>query len=313
MDACPFVAASPSPLQWSADKCIQQLGRTHRSNEVHGVLYSLVTSNLGGERRFSSACAARLQSLGALTKGDRRAATGSNLAQFDFDTPYGKKALRTMVDRIRKSETALNDEALAALQGIGHSVLPEPEVKLKHDEIAAELAANPPDRDELAPYSAFIPHPAPWSLHNCLMLNECLESMGMGAGVDLAKLQVKVFLNRILGLLVGKQNMRTEGARGGRDREGSREGSRRGHCAAAPSGGNTALRHRAEGTLHCAAERSTRALEQRDRRARCDDISLTRERCRALSDSLSYSYSYILSISLCACVFYSTHTLALTR
>lgn len=108
-------------LPWSADSAIQQLGRTHRSNEVCGVLYSLVTSNLGGERRFSSACASRLQSLGALTKGDRRAATGSNFAQFDVDTKYGRIALRSMVDNIWKNTTALEREALAQLQAAGQN------------------------------------------------------------------------------------------------------------------------------------------------------------------------------------------------
>jgi hypothetical protein len=34
-------------LPWSADRAIQQLGRTHRSNERQGVLYVLCTSNLG--------------------------------------------------------------------------------------------------------------------------------------------------------------------------------------------------------------------------------------------------------------------------
>ena len=34
--------------------------------------------------------------LGALTKGDRRAATGADLGEFNFDTPYGRNALRAM-------------------------------------------------------------------------------------------------------------------------------------------------------------------------------------------------------------------------
>ena len=60
----------------------------------------MLTTDLGGERRFAAAVARRLQSLGALTKGDRRAATGADLAEFNFDTQYGRNALRTMYHHI---------------------------------------------------------------------------------------------------------------------------------------------------------------------------------------------------------------------
>ena len=37
---------------------------------------------------------------GALTKGDRRAATGADLTEFNYDSPYGRHALRTMYSAI---------------------------------------------------------------------------------------------------------------------------------------------------------------------------------------------------------------------
>ncbi|XP_031566399.1 protein FORGETTER 1-like [Actinia tenebrosa] len=162
-------------LPWSADKAVQQLGRSHRSNQRSGPIYKLVTTNLGGERRFAAAVARRLQSLGALTKGDRRAATGADLNEFNFDTNYGRSALRSMYQCISSSNL-------------------QPGVSLQQVIAGAQISTA----YELD------------SFHETL--KECIQMMGLAdPGSSTVKEKdsgdVARFLNRILGLSVERQNM----------------------------------------------------------------------------------------------------------
>jgi hypothetical protein len=81
---------------WRADRAIQGLGRTHRTHQACAPLFRPVTTDCKGELRFTSTIARRLDSLGALTRGQRQTG-GQNL--FDpadnLESPYARSALVT--------------------------------------------------------------------------------------------------------------------------------------------------------------------------------------------------------------------------
>lgn len=79
---------------WRADVAIQGLGRTHRTRQASAPLFRPVTTDVRGERRFISTIARRLDSLGALTRGQRQTG-GQNL--FDpadnLESDHAREAL----------------------------------------------------------------------------------------------------------------------------------------------------------------------------------------------------------------------------
>jgi hypothetical protein len=184
-------------LPWSAERAVQQLGRTHRSNQSSGPEYKLLISPCGGERRFAAAVAKRLESLGALTLGDRRASVGAktlSMSTFNFDTKYGKQALDEIITWIANTlEVSVfrdiertKDFSMELIQLIVDDVHLRTWL-LKHireDELARLLEMRP----------------IPFALISRVWL--------YNIGIDVMdKTDVRRFLNRILGLEVEKQNL----------------------------------------------------------------------------------------------------------
>ncbi|BDI20562.1 methylase (plasmid) [Nostoc cf. commune SO-36] len=86
---------------WRADNAIQGLGRSHRTNQASAPVFRPVTTNVIGERRFISTIARRLDSLGALTRGQRQ--TGGNgifSAQDNLESQYAEYALYELFKQI---------------------------------------------------------------------------------------------------------------------------------------------------------------------------------------------------------------------
>ncbi len=79
---------------WRADAAIQGLGRSHRTHQASSPLFRPVTTDVKGEKRFISTIARRLDSLGALTRGQRQTG-GQNLFNpaDNLESDHAKEAL----------------------------------------------------------------------------------------------------------------------------------------------------------------------------------------------------------------------------
>jgi len=90
---------------WRADNAIQGLGRSNRTNQASAPLFRPVATDVKGEKRFLSTIARRLDSLGAITKGQRQTGgQGMFRAEDNLESPYARAALRQLYMKIVRGE-----------------------------------------------------------------------------------------------------------------------------------------------------------------------------------------------------------------
>ena len=88
---------------WKADTAIQGLGRSNRTNQAQPPLFRPVATNVKGEKRFLSTIAKRLDSLGAITRGQRQTGgQGMFRPEDNLESPYARAALTELYTRIYK-------------------------------------------------------------------------------------------------------------------------------------------------------------------------------------------------------------------
>lgn len=81
-------------LGWKADDAIQGFGRTNRTNQKQVPEYWMPSTDIPGHKRFISTIMRRLSELGALTGGERKAATQEMFkASDDLETDYAQNAV----------------------------------------------------------------------------------------------------------------------------------------------------------------------------------------------------------------------------
>lgn len=80
---------------WKADAAIQGLGRTNRTNQAQPPLFRPIATDVKAEKRFLSTIARRLDTLGAITRGQRQTGgAGLFRPEDNLESPYARAALR---------------------------------------------------------------------------------------------------------------------------------------------------------------------------------------------------------------------------
>jgi len=82
---------------WKADAAIQGLGRTNRTNQAQPPLFRPIATDVKAEKRFLSTIARRLDTLGAITRGQRQTGgQGLFRPEDNLESQYGRDALRQL-------------------------------------------------------------------------------------------------------------------------------------------------------------------------------------------------------------------------
>ncbi|MBW9075048.1 MULTISPECIES: bifunctional class I SAM-dependent methyltransferase/DEAD/DEAH box helicase [Agrobacterium] len=92
---------------WRADVAIQGLGRSHRTNQAQPPRFRMIAANVKAERRFLSTIARRLDTLGAITRGQRQTGgQGMFRSEDNLESQYARDALRQFYKLIHSGGVA---------------------------------------------------------------------------------------------------------------------------------------------------------------------------------------------------------------
>ncbi|RHZ90682.1 methylase [Cereibacter sphaeroides] len=105
---------------WKADAAIQGLGRTNRTNQAQPPLFRPIASDVKAEKRFLSTIARRLDTLGAITRGQRQTGgQGLFRPEDNLESAYARDALRQLYQLIAKGKVeGCTLEAFEAATGL---------------------------------------------------------------------------------------------------------------------------------------------------------------------------------------------------
>jgi hypothetical protein len=105
---------------WKADTAIQGLGRSNRTNQAQPPLFRPVATNVKGEKRFLSTIAKRLDTLGAITRGQRQTGgQGLFRPEDNLESAYARAALLDLYTRIYQGKVEFSSlEAFESAAGL---------------------------------------------------------------------------------------------------------------------------------------------------------------------------------------------------
>ncbi|MGJ4950035.1 strawberry notch-like NTP hydrolase domain-containing protein [Bradyrhizobium sp. HKCCYLS20291] len=90
---------------WKADAAIQGLGRTNRTNQAQPPVFRPIATDVKAEKRFLSTIARRLDTLGAITRGQRQTGgQGLFRPKDNLESPHARDALRQLYGLLARGQ-----------------------------------------------------------------------------------------------------------------------------------------------------------------------------------------------------------------